>query len=460
MTITLFPDKRMPKPSRPAVVGAAKLKAEQFVSLIRESAPFIYTHRDRTFVIAFGGEVVADGKFVELTHDLNLLVSLGCRLVLVHGVRPQVEAKLLHKRVKASFHKNRRVTDPVALECVKEAAGTLRVDIEAQLSLGLANSPMAGADIRVASGNFVTAKPVGVVDGVDLQHTGEVRKIDVEAIRRRLDLEETVLISPLGYSPTGEIFNLTLEDVATSVAIALKADKLIFLMETAGVMDIGNQLLSELTAHQAEAIASIIAPQPEDVAIYLPCAARACKQGVGRAHLISRHIDGAILMELFTHDGVGTMVTRDPLEMVRPASIDDVGGLLRIIQPLEEEGILVKRNREMLEREIGNFNVLTHDDMIIGCAALYPFPGEKAAELACIAVDPTYRGTGKGELMLTYMEKRARETGFKKLFVLSARTAHWFVERGFVETDLDHLPKQKQALYNYQRKSKIFAKAL
>ena len=441
-------------------VSAVKVKAEQFVSLIRESAPFIYAHRDRTFVIAFGGEVVADGKFVELTHDLNLLVSLGCRLVLVHGARPQVEAKLKQQGVKARYQKNRRVTDPVALECVKEAMGTLRVEIEALLSLGLANSPMAGADIRVASGNFVTAKPVGVVDGVDFQHTGEVRKIDVEAIRRRLDLEETVLISPLGYSPTGEIFNLTLEDVATSVAIALKADKLIFLMDTAGVMDIGDQLLSELTAHQAEAIATIIKPQPEDVSIYLPCAARACRQGVGRAHLISRHIDGAILMELFTHDGVGTMVTRDPLETLRPATIDDVGGLLRIIQPLEEEGVLVKRNREVLEREINNFNVLTYDDMIIGCAALYPFPGEKAAELACLAVDPAYRGFGKGELMLTYMEKRAKEQGFKTLFVLSARTAHWFVERGFVETDLERLPKKKQALYNYQRRSKIFAKKL
>ena len=447
-------------PKKLSKVSAANIRAEQFVSLIRESAPFIYTHRDRTFVIAFGGEVVSDGKFIELTHDLNLLVSLGCRLVLVHGARPQVEAQLKERGHKARYIMGRRVTDPVALQAVKEAMGTLRVDIEALLSLGLANSPMAGADIRVASGNFITAKPVGVIDGVDFQHTGEVRKVDVEAIRRRLDVEETVLISPLGYSPTGEIFNLTLEDVATSVAIALKADKLIFLMDTAGVMDVGNEMLSELTAHQAEAIAAIIKPEAEDVSLYLPCAARACKQGVGRAHLISRHIDGAILLELFTQDGIGTMVTRDPLETLRPATIDDVGGLLRIIQPLEEEGVLVKRNREVLEREIGNFNVLTHDDMIIGCAALYPFPGEKAAELACLAVDPTYRGTGKGEHILTYMEKRARERGFRTLFVLSARTTQWFVERGFVETSLERLPKQKQALYNYQRRSKIFVRNL
>ncbi|MES2356602.1 MAG: amino-acid N-acetyltransferase [Pseudomonadota bacterium] len=443
-----------------STVFTNQLDTEKFVSLFRESAPFIYNHRDRTFVIAFGGEVVADGKFVELIHDLNLLVSLGCRLVLVHGSRPQVEAKLKERGAKPRYAQNRRVTDPVALECVKEAIGTLRIDIEALMSLGLANSPMAGADIRVASGNFITAKPIGVVGGVDFQHTGEVRKVDVAAIRQRLDLEETVLLSPLGYSPTGEIFNLTLEDVATSVAIALKADKLIFLMDTEGVKDAKGELQTELTAQQAEDIIAAGRRQPQDVSIYLPCVAHACRHGVGRAHLISRHVGGAILIELFTHDGVGTMITRDPLETLRPATIDDVGGLLRVIQPLEEEGILVKRNREVLEREITNFSVLTYDEMVIGCAALYPFPGEKSAELACLAVDRDYQGYGKGEQILNYMEKQAKQQGFKCLFVLSTRTAHWFVERGFVETDVERLPKEKQALYNYRRRSKIFAKKL
>lgn len=437
-----------------------QLKTPDFVPLFREAAPFIYNHRDRTFVIAFGGEVVSDGKFIELIHDLNLLVSLGCRLVLVHGARPQVEARLASRNIKARYVNNLRITDPVALECVKEAMGTLRVEIEALMSLGLANSPMAGADIRVASGNFVTAKPVGIVDGTDFQHTGEVRKVDVEAIRRRLDVEETVLLSPLGYSPTGEIFNLSLEDVATSVAIAIKADKLIFLMDTAGVIDAHDKLLSELTAHQAEEIIESKVKQPEDVSIFLPCIVRACHEGVGRTHLISRHIDGAILLELFTHDGVGTMVTRDPLETLRPATIDDVGGLLRIIQPLEEQGILVKRNREVLEQEIKNFYVLVRDDMIIGCAALYPFPGEKSAEIACLAMDAAYRGGGRGELILHYIEKQAKQLKFKTLFLLTTRTAHWFIERGFVETDLERLPKQKRALYNYSRKSKIFAKKL
>ena len=444
----------------PAALSRSRLGDEQFVALVRESAPFIYMHRDRTFVIAFGGEVVADGKFTNLTHDLNMLVALGCRLVLVHGARPQVEARLREKGVQATYKNGRRVTGPVALECCMEASGTLRVEIEAQLSLGLANSPMAGADIRVASGNFITAKPVGVIDGVDFQYTGEVRKVDVEAIRRRLDLEETVLISPIGYSPTGEIFNLTLEDVATAVATSLAADKLIFLMDTPGVMDANGNLLAELTVHRAEAIMSAQADLSEDVQLYLPCAARACKAGVGRAHLISRHVDGAILMELFTHEGIGTMVSRDSLETLRQATIEDIGGLMKIIEPLEREGVLVKRNREVLEGEIGNFYVLTHDERIVGCAALYPFPGDSAAELACLAVDPAYRGTGKGELILHHMERQARELGFKTLFVLSTRTEQWFEERGFTETTVERLPERKQALYNYDRRSKIFVKAL
>src|SRR5260221_3589462 len=252
-----------------ALAGPDKLRST-FVALIRESAPFIYMHRDRTFVVAFGGEVVADGKFVELTHDLNLLVSLGCRLVLVHGVRPQVELRLAQKNAQPRYWKGRRITDQVALECCMEASGTLRVEIEALLSRGLPGSPMAGADIRVASGNFITARPAGVIDGADLQYTGEVRKVDAEAIRRHLNLEETVLISPLGYSPTGEIFNLTLEDVATSVSIALKADKLIFLMDTEGVTENKGRLQNELTAQQAEGTITADMTQPEDASIYLP----------------------------------------------------------------------------------------------------------------------------------------------------------------------------------------------
>lgn len=436
-------------------------RPESFVHWFRAAAPYIHAFRDRVFVIAFGGEVVHDPRFVGLIHDFNLLESLGVRLVLVHGARPLVEARLKARGIKSQFVRGLRVTDADALQCVKEANGVARVEIEALLSQELANSPMAGSDIRVATGNFVTAQPVGVLDGVDLQHTGLVRKIDALGIQRRLEDEEIVLLSPIGYSPTGEIFNVSLEEVATATATALGADKLIFLMEDAlGVVDRKGRVMAELTAREAERVLSSDVTQDEDVMLYLPCAVRACKERVARCHLINRRSDGALLLELFTREGIGTMVTRDPVESLRDATIEDVGGILKLIEPLEAEGVLVKRGRELLEREISRFSVLEHDGTIVGCVALYPFPKSKAAELACLAVHPQYQDGGRGERLLKHVEARAKRQGVKELFVLTTRSTHWFVERDFVETDVAQLPEEKKNLYNYQRRSKVFVKRL
>jgi len=436
-----------------------------FVHWFRSAAPYIHGFRGKTFVIAFGGELVADGGFVQLAHDVNLLNSLGVRLVLVHGVRPQVEARLIENGAAIRYVNGLRVTDDAALACVKEAAGTVRVEIEALLSLGIANTPMAGADIRVASGNFVTAKPIGVIEGEDLLHTGEVRKIDAAAIRRRLDQHDIVLLSPIGYSPTGEIFNLSLEDVATQAAVELAADKLIFLIDTEGVPAKGRAIHNTLTVNEARQILEQAGrgrtrKLPEDVTYYLPCTITACTQGVKRAHFISRHRDGALLSELFTREGVGTLITPAPLETLRAAPIDDVGGILGLIEPLERDGILVWRSRERLEMEIERFLVLESDNVIAGCVALYPFPEEQAAELACLVVSSEFRGRGFGDRLLAEAEKRGKKAGFKQLFVLTTRTEHWFEERGFVDSSPDHLPQSKQALYNYKRRSKVLQKKL
>jgi amino-acid N-acetyltransferase len=377
----------------------------------------------------------------------------------VHGTRPQIEEQMRQHGVTPRYVGGRRVTDEKALACVKEANGIVRVEMEALLSMELANSPMWGADIRVSSGNFVTAKPVGVVNGVDFQHTGEVRKIDADGIAKRLDDHEVVLISPIGFSPTGDVFNCTLEDVATATATALKADKLIFLTETAGALDARGRLISELNVKQAEELATAN-NLPEDVQIYLPCAIRAVSHGVKRAHLISRHVDGALLIELFTHHGIGTMVVPESPERIRPAAREDVEGILQILEPLEQQGVLVKRSREQLERDIGKFFVLEAEGNILGCAALYPFPERKTAELAALAVSPFYRDGGRGERLLANAEAKAKATGLKSIFVLSTRTTHWFIERGFVEMDPAWLPEEKAALYNYDRRSKVFVKEL
>ena len=431
-----------------------------FVAWFRSVAPYINAFRGRTFVIAFGGEVVADGKFVELTHDFNLLASLGIRLVLVHGARPQIEQHLAKNNLADTYHHGIRLTNAETMQCVKEAIGRVRVEIEALLSMGLANSPMANADIRVAGGNFITAQPIGIINGVDMQHTGSVRKVDVAALNDRMEFGEVVLLSPLGYSPTGEVFNLTLEDVATATAIALDADKLMFLMDTDGVQDKKGGLLKELTVAQAQDVLSAKRKLSDDISLFLPCAIRACEAGVARTHLISRHTDGAVLHELFSDEGIGTMVVESTLNTLRDATIKDVGGILKLLRPLEEEGILVRRNRELLEQEIARFVVLEHDHRIVGCAALYPFPDEAAAELACLAVEAQSRDRGYGVAILNHMISVAKAQGMKKLFVLTTRTAHWFIERGFVESDVSALPAQKKSLYNYQRKSKVFSRKI
>ncbi len=431
---------------------------DRFIDWFQSVTPYIHAFRGKIFVIGFGGDLVADGRFFDLTHDLNLLAALGVQLVLVHGARPQIQARLGELNHKSRFHGGLRVTDAAALGVAKEASGRLRVEIEALLSMGLPNSSMAGADIRVASGNFITAKPLGVLDGVDFMHTGEVRKVDAAAIRKRLGDSELVLLSPLGYSPTGEVFNLALEDVAASTAIALGAEKLIFMMDTPGVTGRRGELLRELTVKQAKSRIARGLQRDSDVHIYLPWAVRACEAGVKRAHLISGHIDDALLLELFTHKGVGTLITPDPLETLRQARAEDIGGILQLIEPLEAEGILVKRNRSLFESEINRFVVLEHDGIVIACAALYPFPEEQVGELAGLAVRPDFRNQGAGERLLKEIEVRARRMKLKRLFVLTTRAEHWFVERGFTETEIEALPAPKRALYNWQRCSVVLVK--
>jgi amino-acid N-acetyltransferase len=431
----------------------------QFVNWFRSVAPYFHAFRGKTFVLAFGGEMFEERRFVELAHDINLLHSTGIRAVLVHGSRPQIEAQLKRRNTQSRYAKGLRITDPVALECVKEAVGLLRVEIDALLSLGLPNSPMAGAAINTASGNFITAQPMGVHDGVDFQYTGSVRKVDSQAISGCLDAGNIAIVSPVGYSPTGEVFNLAMEDVAVATASALGAEKLVFFSD-APVENSKGELVGELSAQEASELLAGANHLTPDTRVYLAHALEAVRAGVKRAHIISRKIPGALLIELFTHEGSGTMITEDKTVKLRAAVIDDAGGILKLIEPLEEDGTLVRRGRELLEQEISRFSVIEHDGVIIGCAALYPFTADRAGELACLAVRSDYRDAGYGERLMQQIEAQARAHKIKKLFVLTTRATHWFIERGFAESTVDVLPKEKKDLYNYQRSSKVLIKSL
>ena len=440
-----------------------------FVPWFRSVAPYIHKFRHQTFVVGLTGEAIAAGKLHNIAQDLAMIKAMGVKIVLVHGFRPQVNEQLQAKGHQAKYSHGIRITDSVALDCAQEAAGQLRYEIEAAFSQGLPNTPMADSTVRVISGNFITARPVGIVDGVDFEHSGLVRKVDVAGIQRALDMDALVLLSPFGFSPTGEAFNLNMEEVATSVAIALKADKLLFLSEVPGIRTDpeapegeDNPIDTELPLAQAKQLLARVPPsqRPTDTAFYLQHCVKACQGGVERSHIIPFAVDGALLLEIYVHDGIGTMIVDEKLEELREATADDVGGILQLIEPFEKDGTLVTRDRTEIERDIANYTIIEHDGVIFGCAALYPYPEKRTAEMAAVTVSPQSQGTGDGEKLLKRIEQRARNLGLESIFVLTTRTMHWFIKRGFVQVDPDWLPEARKRKYNWDRRSQVLVKKL
>jgi amino-acid N-acetyltransferase len=451
-----------PSPDAPGTLSAQdapEFAPAQFVRWFREVAPYVHDFRGKTFVVAFGGELVSDGALNALIQDLSLLSALGVRLVLAHGSRPQVNEQLQLKGYQTRFGRGTEPTTAEALECAKEAAGEIRLDIEAAFSQGLPNTPMSHAQIRVISGNFVTARPVGIIDGIDYRHAGAVRKMDIDAIKNIINQNAIVLLSPVGFSPTGDAFNLAMEDLATNAAIALRAEKLIFLTQGRTVTENDGSVDTELAREDADALLARNVLD-DDTAAFLRHASLAVKRGVARAHLVPYTLDGSVLLEIFTHDGVGTMVVEDTLDDLRPATVDDVGAIVQLIEPLEADGTLVPRGRGVIERDVEKFTVLEHDGVIYGCVALMPYLDENMAEMACLIVQPEWQGSGEGDMLLRHTESRARAMGAKRLFVLTTRTSHWFMKRGFVQGGISDLPKSRQAHYNRSRNSLVFIKRL
>lgn len=429
------------------------------VEWFRQASPYINAYRGAVFVIGFGGEALLSANFANLIHDIALLNHLGIRLVLVPGIRAQIDSRLQARGIETRYQNGLRVTDEKTLPIVKEAAGVVRVEIEAMLSMGLVNTPMSGARLQVTSGNFVTAQPQGVHDGVDFCHTGAIRRIDTGSIHSALEKGQLVMLSPLGYSSSGEVFNLRTEDVAMQAAIDLHADKLIYLLDQHGIRDAQKKIIRQLNPAACDALIVRRRKLDEVSATCLHNGARACRHGVPRTHLLSYREDGALLTELFTLDGCGTMINSDNYEGLRDAKSEDTAAILALIEPLQTDKTLVRRSREQLEGDMNHFSVIERDGMIIACAALYHYE-ENVAELACLVTHPHYINEGRAELLLNALESKARNNGINQLFVLTTRTAHWFRERGFHPGDINRLPVKKRQLYNYQRNAKIFIKAL
>lgn len=430
----------------------------RLVKGFRQSAPYLNAHVGKTMVIMVGGEAIADPNFANIVSDIALLHSLGIHIVMVYGARPQITTLLEQQQYDSPYHKGVRITDEHSLEIAKQAAGQVQLDITARFSMGLNNTPMAGSQINVISGNFIIAQPLGIDEGIDFCHSGKIRRINSNAITNQLEQGSIVLLGPIASSVTGECFNLTSEEIATQLAIRLQADKLIGFCSEQGVLDSNNNIISELLPSDAEhALQSLIDndDQQSGTGRFLRGAIAACRAGIPRSHLLSYKQDGALIQELFSLDGIGTQIVMSSAEKIRRADINDIGGILDLIQPLEKEGILVRRSREQLEREITLFSVIELDNLIIGCAALYPYPDEKMAEMACVAIHPDFRDGDRGVLLLNKLCQQAREDALDKIFVLTTRSVHWFREQGFYECDIEQLPMIKKDLYNYQRRSKI-----
>ncbi|MGR5277797.1 amino-acid N-acetyltransferase [Vibrio rotiferianus] len=441
-----------------------KIRSTALVKGFRQSTPYVNAHRGKTMVLMLGGEAVADKNFGNIINDIALMHSLGIKVVLVYGARPQINQLLEKQDVTTPYHKNVRITDEAALSVVMQAAGQLQLAITARLSMSLNNTPMAGTQLNVVSGNFVIAQPLGVDDGIDYCHSGRIRRIDTNAIHRTLDQGSIVLLGPIASSVTGECFNLLSEEVATQLAIKLGADKLIGFCSEQGVIDDNGNAVAELFPIEAEHVIKKLTENTSPDTDYnsgtlrfLKGSIAACRAGVPRSHLISYKVDGALIQELFSFDGIGTQVVMASAEQVREADIDDIGGILDLIRPLEEQGVLVRRSREQLEQEISKFTIIEKDGLIIGCAALYPYIEERKAEMACVAIHPDYRDGNRGLLLLNYMKHRSKSDCIDQIFVLTTHSLHWFREQGFYEVNVDYLPVVKQDLYNFQRKSKILA---
>lgn len=427
----------------------------QFIQFFRQAAPYIHQHRNKTFVFCIQDDETTQGVLKSLLHDIAIVHSLRVRVVLVFGARYSLNQRLENQQ----FHNNRRITDAKTMRGIQEIIGALGIRVESILSMGLADSPMQGAGVRTSLGNFIIAKPVGVRDGIDFGLTGEIRKIRTEVINERLKDDNIVVIPPLGYSSTGEVFNLTTEEVASAVASSIKADKLLFFNSDIQSVVNGEDSGKAITPDEALRLAENNT-QTTILQTVLQKSAQACVNGVNRVHLVPKETDGAVLAELFTRDGFGLMITNEAYDRIEQASIDDIPGLLQLIRPLEKQGVLVRRSRELLEMEIEHFSLLKRDNSVIGCTALYPYPEEKMAELGCLAVNPEYRRNGLADLLLQHLEDKARAQGVQRLFCLTTHTSHWFMERGFVEADLADLPEKKQEFYNFGRSSKPYIKKL
>lgn len=461
-------DWRAATPSTPPsdiVFSANALDTDQFGTLFYQSAPYIASHRGTVVVLHVNGHIIGSPAILDaVMGDVAILHLLGVSVVLVAGVKQLLDLRIARERRAVHYHEGVRVTDDQTLRDLKELSGYARFEIESALARGFSGKP-GNSGISVVSGNFFySGKPLGVRGGVDYRFSGEVRRIEVENVQRRLEQGDVVLLTSLGYSPSGEVFSVPSELLAAECAAQMRAAKLVFFTDGQVVLDTRSgspvqslqlreaqrMLEGRLSGEDSGSAGSVSA-----LMRLVERSVRALLGGVKRAHLIPS-TRGALLKELYTNAGAGMLVSRDVYEGIRPATAADVRAVESIIRPLELEGVLVPRSRDQLEKDMADCFVLARDTAVLACGMLKRY-GDMC-EVCCLAVDPANRKAGRGEILLAYLERRALLLGVTQVFILSTRTMQWFEERGFVEADPAVLPEQRK--YDPARGSKVYVKRL
>jgi len=414
------------------------------IKWFRRASPYIYLHRQKTFVLCVDQAAMRSPNFNNVLRDVTLLHALGVRIVLVHDLEtPEfVEEQTGHQAP---------IANESQLSELMANIGGATHQVIASLSANAHHASPFYSDLVACTGNFIRAQPLGVMGGHDQGFKGKPRKVNKSAIAALLDDDMLVVIPPVGYALTGETFILNCQSLAGEVAKALHADKLIYFLPSHGLVDDAGHRISERSTTQLE---------DDDDSL-----ASGIKQGIksaltdqsNRCHLVSYAHDGALLEELFTMTGSGTIVTPGPA-VIRSAVAEDVEAMLELIRPLERSGALIERSRDDLDQNLADYLVVDLEGQLIGCGALHEF-GD-TAEIASLATDPHHRDQDYGERLLSSLLHRAMQRGVKAVFVLTTQTEHWFLERGFMRAEKDHLPAPKLAKYNSQRNSKVLIRPL
>jgi amino-acid N-acetyltransferase len=420
---------------------------------LREILRYVPQYRDKTFVIALDGAVVEEDNFRNLLLDIALLRSLRVEVALVHGAGLQIRRLAEETGQAASNLDGTGVTDFATLQLALNAANRVTHEILEGLS---------ATDLRGGCTNAVVAHPAGILQGLDHQHTGKVDRVDVPLLRALMEHDVIPVIPPLGMDGEGNTYRLNSDAVAVEVAQALHAVKLIYLTNAEGIT-VAGELLRQLTAEEAEStLKSHRADIPATVVSKLVQAVRAARNGVPRVHIIDGRVEEGLLAEVFSNEGIGTLVYTNEYQAIRRARKKDSRAIFHLIQTGMENDELVRRTLPEIERQIDDFYVFEVDGTPAGCAALHEFADVRKAEIACVCVSPKYENQGIGGRLMQFVEAQARSRGLAELFCLSTQAVNYFVQKGgFRLGTPDDLPAARRERYERNgRRSQVLAKTL